>query len=66
MTNDEKSTKEMQKRMTQYDERLKHTVEAQSSDLTRTLRDIYPSYVIDPEDKDPDFISKFTGVIDDA
>jgi hypothetical protein len=66
MTNDEKSTKEMQKRMAQYDKRLKRTFETQSADLTRTLRDLHPSYVIDPESEDPTFFDEFTRVIDDA
>jgi hypothetical protein len=65
MTNDEKSTEEMQKYMIQYDERLKNTFEAQSADLTSTLRDVHPSYVIDPEDEDSTFFDEFTRVIDD-
>jgi hypothetical protein len=66
MTNDEKSTDEMQKRMERYEERLQVTFEAQSSDLTRTLRDVHSSYVIDPEHEDPVFYDEFTRVIDDA
>ncbi|KAI2502896.1 Reverse transcriptase (RNA-dependent DNA polymerase) [Fragilaria crotonensis] len=66
MTNDEKTTDEMKKRMIQYDERLQRIFETQSADLTRTLRDIHPSYVIDPEDEDAAFFDEFTRVIDDA
>ena len=66
MTNDEKTTEEMQKRMEQYDARLKRTFDTQSADLTRTLRDIHPSYVVDPEDEDPGFFDEFTRVIDNA
>ena len=66
MTNDEKSTEEMQARMAQYDERLKLTFETPSADLTRTLRDVHSSYVIDPEDEDPTFFDEFTRVIDDG
>ena len=66
MTNDEKTTEEMQKRMTQYEERLLPLFEAQSADLTRTLRDVHASYIIDPENEDPGFYDDFTRVIDDA
>jgi hypothetical protein len=66
MTNDEKTTKEMQKRMEQYDARLKRTFDVQSADLTSTLRDIHSSYVIDTDDEDPAFFDEFTRVIDDA
>ena len=66
MTNDERSTDEMQKRMAQYEERMKRTFNAQSSDLTRTLHDVQSSYVIDPDNEDPGFFDEFTRVIDDA
>jgi len=66
MTNDEKSTDEMKKRMERYEERLRILFEAQSADLTTTLRDVHSRYVIDPENEDPEFYSDFTRVINDA
>jgi hypothetical protein len=66
MTSDKKSTDKMRQRMVHFDERLKRIFDAQSADLTRTLRDIHPTYTIDPEDEDPNFFDKFTRVIDDA
>ena len=66
MTNDEKATEEMQRRMAQYEEHLQSTFDAQSADLTRTLRDVHSSYIIDPENEDPGFYDDFTRVIDDA
>jgi Reverse transcriptase (RNA-dependent DNA polymerase) len=66
MTNDEKTTEEMQRRMAQYEEHLQSTFDAQSADLTRTLRDVHSSYIIDPENEDPGFYDDFTRVIDDA
>ncbi|KAI2507356.1 Reverse transcriptase (RNA-dependent DNA polymerase) [Fragilaria crotonensis] len=66
MTNDEKTTDEMQKRMAHYEERLQSVFETPSADLTRTLRDVHPSHVIDPENEDSSFYDDFTRVIDDA
>jgi hypothetical protein len=66
MTNDEKLTEEMQKRMEQYEERLRSTFEAKSADLTTTLREIDLQSIIDPENEDPEFYDDFTRVIDDA
>ena len=66
MTNDEKATEEMQKRMSQYEEHLQSTFDAQSADLSRTLRDVLSSYIIDPEHEDPGFYDDATRVIDDA
>ena len=66
MTNDEKSTEEMRKRMEQYDESLRSTFDAKSADLTKSLRDVNPSLIIDPEDEDQSFYDDFTRVIDDS
>ena len=66
MTNDEKATDETQKRMAHYEEGLRSIFEAPTADLTRSLRDVHPSYVIDPENKDPTFYNDFTRVMDDA
>lgn len=66
MTNDEKATDEMQKRMERYEDQLRILFETQSADLTATLRDVHSRYVVDPENEDPEFYSEFTRVIDDA
>jgi hypothetical protein len=66
MTNDEKLTEEMQKRMEQYEESLRSIFEAKSADLTTTLRDVDLQSIIDPENEDPEFYDDFTRVIDDA
>ena len=66
MTNDEKATDEMQNRMDRYEERLRTLFEAQSADLTTTLRDVHSRYVIDLENEDSEFYTEFTRVIDDA
>ena len=66
MTNDEKATDEMQKRMTYYEERLRPVFDTKSADLTRTLRDVDSSYVIDPESEDQGFYDEFMRVIDDT
>ena len=66
MTNDEKTTEEMQKQMERYEEQLQAVFDAQSADMTRTLRDVHSSYVIDPENEDALFYDEFTRVIDDA
>jgi hypothetical protein len=66
MTNDEKSTDDMNKRMVQYDERLKRVFDAQSDDLSRSLIEVHPSRVIDPEDESSEFFDEFTRVIDDS
>ena len=63
---DEKTTDKMQKRMAHYEEGLQSIFEATSTNLTRTLRDVRPSSVINPENEDPTFYKDFTRVIDDA
>jgi hypothetical protein len=60
MTNDKRLTDEMQKRIAQYEERMKSTFNALSSDLTRTLHDVHSSYVIDPDNEDSGFFDDFT------
>ena len=57
MTNDEKLTEEMQKRMEQYEEHLRSIFEAKSADLTKTLRDVDLRSIIDPENEDSEFYS---------
>ena len=66
MTNDEKGTDEMKSRMHQYEEKLATVFEVQSADLTRGLRHIDPSKIIDPVNEDPEFFQEFTRVIDDV
>ena len=55
MTNDEKATCKLQKQMPHYKEGFQSIFEAPSADLTRSLHDVHPSYVIDPENEDPTF-----------
>jgi hypothetical protein len=66
MTNDEKSTEEMQKRMKHYEDQLQTVFEAKSADLTAALRNVDSRHIIDPENEDPDFYDDFIRVIDDA
>ena len=66
MTNDKMSSEEMKQQMVQYDEQRKRTFDAQSANLTRSLRDVHQSCAIDPEHENPDIFNKFTWVIDDA
>ena len=66
MTNNEKSTEEMQKRMERYKESLRSTFDTKSVNLTKSLHDVHPSLIIDPEDEDQSFYDDFTRVIDDS
>jgi hypothetical protein len=66
MTNDKKSTEEMQKRMKHYEDQLQTVFEAKLADLTATLRNVDSRHIIDPENEDPDFYDNFIRVIDDA
>ncbi len=52
--------------MDQYEKSLRSTLEAKSADLTKSLRDVHPSSIIDPEDADPSFYDDFIRVIDDT
>ena len=52
--------------MERYEENLRSTFDAKSADLTKSLRDIHPSLIIDPEDEDQSFYDDFARVIDDA
>jgi hypothetical protein len=66
MGNDERFDRRDAKGIAQYEERMKSTFNALSSDLTRTLHDVHSSYVIDPDNEDSGFFDDFTRVIDDA
>jgi hypothetical protein len=66
MTNDERASDEMKRRIEQYDERLKDVFETQSAEITRGLEDILSSHTIDPYNEDDEFFNDFSRVIDDA
>ena len=66
LTNDERSTDEVQRRMDEYEVSLKRVFETQSADITSQLRDVETNKIIDHEDEDPEFYREFTRVIDDA
>ena len=66
LTNAERATNEMQKRMDEYDAKLKVLFEAQSADVTHSLRDVPSDKIVDPQDEDPTFYDDFARVIDDA
>ncbi|KAI2500086.1 Reverse transcriptase (RNA-dependent DNA polymerase) [Fragilaria crotonensis] len=66
LTNAERATDETRSRMREYEEKLKTVFEAQSADITQTLRDIDVSKVIDPDNEDPEFFEEFARVIDNA
>jgi hypothetical protein len=66
LTNAERATDETRSRMLEYEEKLKTVFEAQSADITQTLRDIDVSKVIDPDNEDPGFFEEFAKVIDNA
>ena len=66
MTNDERASDEMKRRIEQYDERLKDVFETQSAEITRGLEDIPSSHIIDPYNEDDEFFNDFSRVIDDA
>jgi hypothetical protein len=67
-TNDErkKFNEETRKRTEQYEESLHSTFDAKSGDLTKSLRDVLLSLIIDPEDEDQSFCDNFTRVIEDT
>ena len=66
LTNDERNTEEMKRRMDQYEEKLKRVFETKSADLTNDLRNVDVHQIIDPENEDPSFFEDFMRVIDDA
>lgn len=66
LTNEERQADEMGDRMKEFDSKLAIVFEAQSADVTRTLGNVDPSKVLDPEEEDPEFFTEFTRVIDDA
>ena len=66
LTNDERSTDEVQKRMNDFDNKTKVVFEAQNVDITNELHDISSSKIIDHEDEDQEFFDEFTRTIDDA
>ena len=65
LTNDERSTNEVQKRMNDFDDKRKAVFEAQNVDITNELHDISSSKIIDHEDEDQEFFNEFTRTIDD-
>jgi hypothetical protein len=66
LTNAEKSTDEVRAQMHDYESKVKLTLDAQSADVTQTLRDVASWRIIDPENEDPEFFNEFARVIDDA
>ncbi|KAI2498349.1 Reverse transcriptase (RNA-dependent DNA polymerase) [Fragilaria crotonensis] len=52
--------------MCDYESKVKLILDAQSADVTQTLRDVASWRIIDPENEDPEFFNEFTRVIDDA
>ncbi|KAI2513325.1 Reverse transcriptase (RNA-dependent DNA polymerase) [Fragilaria crotonensis] len=65
LTNDERSTDEMKQQMNEYEEKVKSTFEARSSDIANAIRGVDSSKIIDHENEDETFFSEFTRVIDD-
>jgi hypothetical protein len=63
-TNAERATDEMQKRMDEYNEKLKVLFEAQSADITHSLYNVPSDKIIDPKDEDPTFYDDFARVIE--
>ncbi len=66
LTNDERSTDEVQKRMSNFEDKTKVVFEAQAADITNSLHDIPSSKIIDHENEDQEFFDEFTRMIDDA
>ena len=66
LTNAEQSTDEVRTRMCNYESKVKITLDAQSANITQTLRDVASWRVINPEDEDPEFFNEFTRVITDV
>ena len=66
LTNDERSTDEVQKRMSHFEDKTKVVFEAQAADITNSLHDIPSSKVIDHENEDQEFFDEFTRTIDDV
>jgi hypothetical protein len=64
MTNDERVTDKMKKRMHHYEQRLRTLFEAKTADLASTLQNVDSRYIIDPENEDPLFYEDFMRVID--
>ena len=63
ITNDERSTEEMKRRMVEYDNGLKRVFETQLATITG-LQHVHISKIIDPDNEDPEFFDDFTRVID--
>ena len=66
LTNDERCTDEMKRRMNEYEDKVKSTFETQSADVTNTLRNVESGRIIDHENEDEEFFAEFARVIDDA
>jgi hypothetical protein len=66
LTNDERSTDEVKRQMSEYEDKVKTTFEARSSDIANTIRGVELSKIIDNENEDEGFYQEFTRVIDDA
>ncbi|KAI2501830.1 Reverse transcriptase (RNA-dependent DNA polymerase) [Fragilaria crotonensis] len=66
LTNDERSTDEVKRQMSEYEDKVKTTFEARSSDIANTIRGVELSKIIDHENEDEGFYQEFTRVIDDA
>jgi hypothetical protein len=66
LTNDERSTDEVQERMSVFEDKVKAVFETQAADLTNSLHDVAGNKIIDHEDEDPDFFDEFTRTIDEA
>lgn len=66
LTNDERSTDDMKRRMNEFEDRVRIVLEAQSSHIANTLRNVDASKIIDHENEEAEFFAEFTRVIDDA
>jgi len=66
MTNDERSTDEMRRRMTQYEDKLKVLFDAPSATISSGLQNVDSSRIIDPDNEDPEFFEEFMRTIDDT
>jgi hypothetical protein len=66
MTNAERGTDEMRKRMDHYEQKLKVLFESPNATVNQALSDIDSNKIIDTNSEDPEFFDEFTRVIDDA
>ena len=56
----------MKQRMSEYEAKVRSAYEAESADITNTLKDVDSSWIIDHENEDKEFFAEFTRVIDDV